>query len=1259
MDIKENEDKKEINFSLRNYQEEANDNINNIFYGDSEYNKYAAVVLPTGGGKSYIAMQQILSACQNKYQEKERNGQINDAKILYIAPSTAIHSQIKLHIIREIIFSISDLDKMNIEDINKLIKSDYPQLKFKGISTSEILDNGSASEKKNAIIRSLNLKQIDGLVKNAFPNLEFKCYDGINGAKGEKDLVIVDEAHRVNEPGKSWFEGLKSFIGQQSSNTKFLAITATPERGDKSDPLGRLASLIYKENTVMPDNYIASTTYVLDAMRDGIVNAPEVVECNSFLADSAEYLSVLNNWKNASENSKEKEFFSEILDEMEKIIGFSPRKLEEYEGWKKSKDATKIDDFEEKLGISLKNEKGEYLKASEVKEEIRTKNIQKVISENVNPNGKYVAFIPPNRKEDDSKKYYLNKAREIREHFKNVRDEKGQPIKVTISFVSSKANGECVFSEDGTIEVKNKKSGEEVLKDFEGVSNTSGGIKIVLSVKKLDEGIHVEGIDGAIMYDKIPESEIKYLQRSGRCISSLNPNKPLESQTKTKLIDIVGNTMVQVNRGTGEKTSRSYDLKKFHEISEWIKKRGSIPGINKFSENGSDKEKANCEAEARLAIAMKKLIEKYYIYKDGLRPSEDADKVDKIMDIVSNITEKLNTDFWKIEIPERDEKPSEEELTGGNFLRYSENQKKFMDLYNEAIKEKAQVLLPEDRVKKLIRTLQILKLHEEKNKQIIPFPNGITITSGKNGENTIKTKDEKISLKAYLNANFEQEEINKIILELKNNDLYSKGNTNKQLVYPDEIEQYDFAEEMAFVRGKFWTSQYEYHSEGKSSFENYSLKELFDVHLVQDVQNDLKELSDCIWNFYVNVKKQKNFSLNDFPGIMDNGFIKKGSRSERFNIGLIEEFEECMMTGDNRGEKFINGYDRDGYDGDGENGYDKRGYNKFGFNKDGIHKITLKNYDDRGFSYNKELGKWINNITNDEYDALGYNIYGVDKRGFERPHKRRNGSSSKPKWHKSKEENGRIIGYDVHGYEKDENGQDVYGISNMKKTNNRGFYYNGATKKQQQSKPIGSDDYYKDGFDALEYDRNGFKTVKLPDGKTLFINRETSQTYNKKGEEFDGKNLKENENISIFREVMKKIYDKDTKFSDINDLKKIIDMLIKDGTFKGITQEEIMTSLDEAIEISRIATEAFSKIELEIIMKDRNDIEHKLIAFTNIFPEYRFLLIAKSEAILVENERKQREIQGCRSIKKPTKEDEEKVEGAKRYKILLDHGDRE
>lgn len=1052
--------------NLREYQKETTANIDNIFNRENA-NRFAAVVLPTGGGKSFLAIQQILSINNENYQDLDRTGEINKTSMLYIAPNHEILSQIKLHIVKHVILSIPDLDKMSIDEIDEMIKKDFKGLNFQGINfgikdEDRVFDESSANEKKNAILRHLSSSQITDLVQAAFPNLKFKCYAGVKESSDkseevtEEDIrnaefIILDEAHRIG--AEKWGENVEKLL-EKNDTAKVLAITATPQRTDNQgkEMMSQIAKMIYKNETVLPDEYMAKEIFVLDAMRDGIVTSPETIDFDSSLAFSEQYEDVEKRYKKSSGTDKER--LGKILDEMDKIIGFSPRSM------------TK--------------------KQLEAK---RQENIGKTLAQNIkNPNGKYIAFIPSNFAKDGTEKpateeYFKKKAKEIREQFKDVKDENGNPVKVTITYVTSDS------------EVQSQEENAQVLKDFEDSSSTSGGIKIVLSINKLNEGVHVDGIDGCIMYRNIGEnSSTLYLQQSGRCISSMDPNKPLSKQSKTQIFDVAGNSFRQVNNRTGKKVSRSYDLGKIKEIAKWIEEHdGKIPDINSFAkEDATDEEKARAESEARLAIALKRLQTKYGTYRTGNVLTTDREKIEQILEIADSIN------LWEIKIPERELKPTEEELTGSKFLEFTPNQKKFMELYDEAVSiSKGKSDDSKDRIAKLINILKILKLH----KSDIDLPSGMMIKEF--GKEIKSKKFTSISLDDILKQNFNQEEIDRILVELQDFDLLDAQ--NRREVY-HVGEEYDLGKELAFVRGKLWTSENDFmENDGKSPFERYSFKQLISLGVIDTKSLDM--FSDLYDLFGVNM----NFADNNTGFMKNSDDISYSDRKfAKTPFGLIQEFEDCSLI---TGEKLVAGRDKYGFD---QEGYDEFGYNKYGFNKKGIHRETGLRYDERGFYFEATSQKWLNMKTHTERDLLGYDINGLDENGFERPSgpiKDENGlyHYDPPLWHKRNEDgtydrNGSVTirqncddkGYDYHGFKN--NGKSKFRIFEGVKgayKNDDGFWSNGA--RVDKEPPFAKDDVYsKKGLDIDRYDEYGFKLVVI-NGETKHIHRDTSMEYDRKG----------------------------------------------------------------------------------------------------------------------------------------------------------------
>ena len=579
------EENKKINYKLRDYQTSITNNIREIFNReDNEYNRFAGVNVPTGGGKSFVAIEEILEVFENEtgdimFKESDeisnvdRTKEINNTSILYIAPSHEILSQVKLHIVKNVILNIDGLENMSVEEINSMIKEDFPFLSFSGVD-ADITDSSSESDKKKAIMRQITPEQVTEMVKRAFPRLELKCYAGVkeNGepeddeyivtddVKDKFKLVILDEAHRVG--ADTWSENIKNLI-RNSTKTKILAITATPKRTDdkQKDMMQEIAKMVYNDQIILPDVYMAKEILVLDAMRDGIVTSPEIVDYAPALAQSEEYNQIKQKYEIAKGKSKTE--LKKVLDQMHKIIGFVPK--------------------------------------GKIQENDEDKNIGENLEQNLkNRNGKFIAFIPSNKSgnEDEkvgTKEYFSSWEKRIREQFENVLDDNGNPVKVEISFVTSDTN------------VQNSKENSKVLKDFEDKSNTTGGIKILVAIDKLNEGVHVDGIDGCLMYRPIgKDSSTLFLQETGRCISSMDPkivtNDEFIIQSKEQIFDFSGNYLKQINNNIGGKVSRRYDLEKMGEIAEWIRDNG-VPDIN--SKN---------LREARYAIALKRLYDKYENY---------------------------------------------------------------------------------------------------------------------------------------------------------------------------------------------------------------------------------------------------------------------------------------------------------------------------------------------------------------------------------------------------------------------------------------------------------------------------------------------------------------------------------------------------------------------------------------------------------------------------------------------------------------------
>lgn len=325
---------------LRDYQLETVNNIDEIY----KEKRFAGVILPTGGGKSFVAMTEML-------KRKKDN-------IVYIAPRTAILSQFKNHIIKNV---------LNIDIINENDKDN-----------SRISDSGR---------ERLTMKEAEERIKEVFPHLKMMCYQSLCEMtdKEIKELnpqfIVLDELHRAG--ANTWYPKVKTLINA-NQESKILGITATPERDDLSDALiesedvedkAALLDMMrnialqtgeYTEKEIIQKKHLASELYLLDAIRLGYVVSPKIVSFDYTLEDSDEYKIIKNLYEEETDDSKKREY-ANALKQMNQII-----------------------------------------------ENSKKKGIAQVISENINKrNGKFILFLPRKTNGKISSEEYIEQELEI------------------------------------------------------------------------------------------------------------------------------------------------------------------------------------------------------------------------------------------------------------------------------------------------------------------------------------------------------------------------------------------------------------------------------------------------------------------------------------------------------------------------------------------------------------------------------------------------------------------------------------------------------------------------------------------------------------------------------------------------------------------------------------------------------------------------------------------------------------------------------
>lgn len=193
-----------------------------------KYDNKASIIMPTGCGKSFIALQLLVD---NK-----------DKNILFMAPSNAIKQQM-------------------YEYVAKYIVGEEP------------------SRRRSARI----------IVQEHFPKFKIMLYPTLVRVPNnvmhslKPDIIIMDELHRT--AAETWEPRINELI-QLNPTAKLLGLTATPDRMDKKNPIVRLLSgkinykltLInaIKSGIVKPPKYV-KCDYALGDSLDGVLE--DIEQC--------------------------------------------------------------------------------------------------------------------------------------------------------------------------------------------------------------------------------------------------------------------------------------------------------------------------------------------------------------------------------------------------------------------------------------------------------------------------------------------------------------------------------------------------------------------------------------------------------------------------------------------------------------------------------------------------------------------------------------------------------------------------------------------------------------------------------------------------------------------------------------------------------------------------------------------------------------------------------------------------------------------
>ena len=525
-------DVKGTGIELRDYQQDAVDKANEIY----KEKRYASIILPTGGGKTYVALTEMLQYGKTQEEIEIENNQLelekipyprNDKKMLYLAPSNEILEQTKDRI---------------IENIHGKI--------------------GTSGKSKDKIIAEV------------FPNLEFATYQSLITKAGKEtlkkqyDFIILDELHRTG--AEKWEKALDKLLENQLEETKVLGITATPTRDvddrNMSDEIAK--KLGYTDEEIRAEKHIATKIELKEAIQLGMVVNPKVVSCEyNLLTDGS------------MENLAEQ--INEIEDENER-----KEKLEQYD----------------RLRKNLEKAKG----------------IPEILQENLKEGGKYIVFIPVGGNEEgkDSIDKVKEWEKQISEYLKNSGIEPEY-----YSMLSAYSN----------------KENERQLKGFE--SEKSDKTKFMIVMNKLNEGVHVEGVNGILWFRPLDEnSKILYKQQIGRVITSVDPDNPPKDEDRPTVMDFANNTeRVDIDKEI-KNNNRKNDLELLTIVVNWVKSHGdNLPQVTSTSNQ-----------ERRYAATLYRIQQKYIEYRNEIDNEEITEE--ERNNIENIIAKGEEIELWDIEL---------------------------------------------------------------------------------------------------------------------------------------------------------------------------------------------------------------------------------------------------------------------------------------------------------------------------------------------------------------------------------------------------------------------------------------------------------------------------------------------------------------------------------------------------------------------------------------------------------------------------------
>ena len=650
---------KEYKLKLRKLPRRAYEKTEEIFAKKN----FATAVMPTGSGKSFLAIKEMLN--------------YKDDKMLYIAPNDIILNQIEDYIYE--FFGYTDYHTL----FPNLTLTTYQDLK---------------DQKTNHLKAKYN---------------------------GKYDFIILDELHRSGAPEWSKFVN-ELMANQNQEKIKVLGLTATPERDreDKNMAVYWARYFGYTDEEIELNKHLAINETLESAIKAGLLPNPKFINClysyksDGTLDEMYENISMLDDGEKKSKAFSKYEQLCRSVEQssgIEKILGDNLSKDGKYVvflpvGRKKDgsyynkEDGSKIS---KQQAVQIINDymilfrqylySNEYMKINgdqllPIYEKITKK--QELSSEDKD-------FL--NREQDNIMLLDMVKIKykpAALNTFNSTivstiaRHLGWKKLEKSVLEERIKIKTEDMLDVNSLLTYYGKARNKKELAAFN--KDTNGKPKLLFVMDKLNEGAHLKGVKGIVWLRPLSvDSRILFYQQLGRCIHSYPDGHIFTEEERPIVMDLVNNiNTVNLKRNQ----SPINDLEDLKIIITWINDNGGkLPNKN-----------SNILEEKNYGLKLDVILYRYIKYfnnSEELNSVKNKKVIEEILRLGSQI------DLWNIKIDEvtrqrkvKESEETEEKFLQG-FLQVESSVRDFVDL-KEEIDELAS---PESTFDKIFNYLSILK----------------------------------------------------------------------------------------------------------------------------------------------------------------------------------------------------------------------------------------------------------------------------------------------------------------------------------------------------------------------------------------------------------------------------------------------------------------------------------------------------------------------------------------------------------------------